>query len=76
MNETEQSTLTPERAQELRKLAHDLSNALEIVMQTSFLLGTGELDADARQWHTMLEGGVKQASEINQKLRERLRQLG
>lgn len=73
MNPTEPSTLQSEQTQNLRKLAHDLSNALEIVLQTSFLLGTVELDANARQWHTMLEKGVRQATEINQKLREQLR---
>ncbi len=73
MSKTVQSALTFEQAQEIRRLAHELSNALEVVIQTSYLLGTLELDASARQWHGMLDNGVKQAIEINQKLRDHLR---
>ena len=73
MNETVQPAIGSDEAQEIRRLAHDLSNALEVVIQTSFLLGTAELDESARQWHAMLDSGVKQAIEINQKLREQLR---
>jgi hypothetical protein len=62
-----------EQAKEIRRLAHDLSNALEIVLQTSFLLGTVPLDEDAKKWHTMLDNGVQQAAEINKKLREYIR---
>lgn len=73
MTETVQPALTSEQSQEIRRLAHELSNALEVVIQTSFLLGTVELDDNARQWHRMLDNGVKQAIEINQKLRDQLR---
>lgn len=76
MSETAQQAIAPEQAQEIRQLAHDLSNALEVVIQTSYLLGTVELDENARQWRAMLEKGVKQATEINQQLRERLRLRG
>ena len=34
----------------IRELAHDLSNALEIIMQSSFLLGTLDLGENGRQW--------------------------
>ncbi|MGC8550518.1 MAG: hypothetical protein ACP5M4_12530 [Acidobacteriaceae bacterium] len=73
MSETAQPALTSEQAQEIRRLAHELSNALEVVIQTSFLLGTVKLDETSRQWHAMLDNGVKQAIEINQKLRDQLR---
>ena len=56
-------------ALELRKLAHDLSNALEIIVQTSFLLGTTELKGPAADWMRMLEGGVQKALDINLELR-------
>jgi hypothetical protein len=61
------------QAKEIRRLAHDLSNALEIVLQTSFLLGTVPLDEDAKKWRTMLDNGVQQAAEINRQLREYIR---
>ena len=58
-----------EVAVEMRKLAHDLSNALEIVVQTSFLLGTAELKEPAAEWLRMLDGGVQKALDINLSLR-------
>lgn len=76
MSDAVQTPIPPEQAQEIRRLAHDLSNALEVVIQTSFLLGTVELDENARQWHAMLDKGVQQATEINRKLREQLRMQG
>jgi hypothetical protein len=62
-----------EQANEIRRLSHDLSNALEVVLQTSFLLGTVPLDEDAKKWRQMLDNGVQQAAEINKKLREYVR---
>jgi len=61
------------QAKEIRRLSHDLSNALEIVLQTSFLLGTVPLDEDATKWRSMLDNGVQQAAEINRQLREYIR---
>jgi hypothetical protein len=73
-------TLTPhsrpipeEQAKEIRRLSHDLSNALEIVLQTSFLLSTVSLDEDATKWRAMLDKGAQQAAEINKSLREYIR---
>lgn len=54
---------------EIRKLAHDLSNALEIIVQTSFLLSTTEMKEPAAEWLRMLDGGVQKALEINLSLR-------
>jgi len=62
-----------QQAKEIRRLSHDLSNALEIVLQTSFLLGTVPLDDDATKWRAMLDKGVQQAAEINKQLREYVR---
>jgi hypothetical protein len=55
---------------EIRKLAHDLSNALEIIVQTSYLLSTVELKEPATDWLSMLDGGVQKALDINLALRE------
>jgi hypothetical protein len=70
---TQPKPIPEQQAKEIRRLAHDLSNALEIVLQTSFLLGTVELDDDAKKWRTMLDNGVQQAAEINRQLREYVR---
>ncbi len=56
-----------------RELAHDLSNALEIIMQSSFLLGTLDLGENGRQWHQLLDSGIEKATAINRQLREALR---
>jgi hypothetical protein len=73
---TEPATTRPiplEQAKQLRRLSHDLSNALEIILQTSYLLGTVSLDESAQQWRQMLDKGVLQATEINAELRDYLR---
>ncbi|ACO32679.1 MULTISPECIES: hypothetical protein [Acidobacterium] len=70
---TSLSAIPSEHAQQIRHLAHDLSNALEVILQTSYLLGTQPLDENGRQWHEMLDKGVQQAAGINQQLREYLR---
>jgi hypothetical protein len=58
-----------ELALEIRKLAHDLSNALEIIVQTSFLLGTVDLKEPGSDWLRMLDNGVRKALDINLALR-------
>ena len=62
-------------AAEIRHLSHDLSNALEVVLQTSYLLGMsdGNSGEDNRKWRAMLDRGVVQAAQINQQLREYVR---
>lgn len=56
-------------AVEIRKMAHELSNALEIIVQTSYLLGTTEMKEPASNWLRMMEGGVQKAMDINLALR-------
>jgi hypothetical protein len=69
--QTSGSEMIPEDlAIEIRKLAHDLSNALEIIVQTSYLLSTVELKEPATDWLSMLDGGVQKALDINLALRE------
>jgi hypothetical protein len=63
------SEIPEEIALEIRKLAHDLSNALEIVVQTSYLLGTVEMKDQGSDWLQMLNNGVHKALEINLALR-------
>ena len=58
-----------ELALEIRKLAHDLSNALEIIVQTSYLLGTVEMKEPGTEWLRMLDNGVRKALDINLSLR-------
>ena len=60
-------------ATELRRLTHDLSNALEILVQTSYLLTLAELKEPASEWLKMLEGGVTRAIDLNSQLRTLVR---
>jgi hypothetical protein len=59
-----------ELALEVRRLAHDLSNALEIIVQTSYLLSMADLKEPATDWLRMLDSGVHKALDTNLKLRE------
>ena len=58
-----------ELALEIRRLAHDLSNALEIIVQTGYLLTMAELKPPADEWLRMLDSGVQKALVINSDLR-------
>jgi len=60
-------------AAEVRRLAHDLSNALEIIIQASYLLQMTNPEAQAKRWATMVDQGAQQAAAINRKLREYIR---
>ena len=51
-------------------MIHDLSNALEIIVQTNYLLKMGKPDETSMQWLTMMETGVKQATDISTNLRK------
>lgn len=66
---TTNSVLPEDLALEIRRLAHDLSNALEIVVQTSYLLSTADLKSPASDWLRMLDSGTQKALDINMALR-------
>ena len=61
-------------AADIRKLSHDLSNTLEIIVQTSYLLGTIGLTEPASDWLRMLEDGVSRSLELNNTLRTYIRE--
>ena len=65
-----QQQIPEELALEIRRLAHDLSNALEIIVQTSYLLSMAELKEPASEWLRMLDSGVGKALDLNLQLRE------
>ena len=65
----ESETIPEDLAVEMRRLAHDLSNALEIIVQTSYLLSTVQLKEPASDWLEMLDSGVKKALDLNLELR-------
>jgi hypothetical protein len=63
-----------ELALEVRRLIHDLSNGLEIIIQSSYLLSTADLPEESRQWVKLLEQGVQRTAKINQELRSYVRE--
>jgi hypothetical protein len=63
-------TIPAEHAKEIRRLSHDLSNALEIIVQANYLLSNMPHDESAQQWIQLLENGVLQAAGINRNLRD------
>ncbi len=66
-------SIPPEQATEIRRLAHDLSNALEVIVQANYLLSTVTQEDAAKQWIKLLDQGVRQAADINRDLREYIR---
>ena len=64
------SMIPSDVAVEVRRLSHDLSNALEIIVQCSYLLSTAEIPEESRAWVTLLEQGVKKTTSVNQELRK------
>lgn len=68
-NDGSTSQIPEDLAVEMRRLAHDLSNALEIIVQTSYLLSTTEMKEPASDWLHMLDGGVQKALDLNIALR-------
>ena len=73
--DSNESKIPSQLAEEIRRLSHDLSNALEVIMQTNYLLGmakdSGEDESD--KWREMLDRGVAQATKINRELRDFVR---
>lgn len=66
----ENEIIPEEISVEMRRIAHDLSNALEIIIQTSYLLSTAELKEPASDWLRMLDNGVQKALDLNLNLRD------
>ncbi len=65
-----EASIPAEQAKEIRRLSHDLSNALEIIVQANYLLNAMSHDEGAKQWIQLLDSGVLQAAGINRNLRD------
>jgi len=65
-----------EEVTRLRALAHDLSNALEAILQASYLLSHGKTETDNKKWARLIETSSEQAARINREMRKLLRALG
>lgn len=76
MNEMDAAPISEEHATAIRKMAHDLGNALEIIVQTHYLLTLGEPNETTLQWLNMMDTGVKRATDIGAELRRYLHEHG
>lgn len=65
--------IPPEICKQLRTLAHDLSNAIETVMQASYLLGQAKLDDANKKWLSLIDQATRDAARINREIRDILR---
>ena len=74
--ENDSNKLTDETIARLRILAHDLSNAIETVMQASYLMAQSELDVSTQKWLQMIDTASQEAASINRTIREILRSQG
>jgi light-regulated signal transduction histidine kinase (bacteriophytochrome) len=74
--ENDSNKLTDETIARLRILAHDLSNAIETVMQASYLMARSELDVSTQKWLQMIDTASQEAASINRTIREILRSQG
>ena len=59
----------------LRALAHDLSNALEAILQASYLLSQAKLSEDGKRWTQLIDSSAQDAARINRELRRLLREM-
>jgi K+-sensing histidine kinase KdpD len=71
------STRAKESAElaQVRALAHDLSNALEAILQAAYLLGQSKLDEGPRRWAQLIDSSSQDAARLNREIRKLLRSM-
>ena len=57
-------------AKEIRRITHDMNNALEIIVQASYLVNTTALSDQAKEWMKLLDQGMRQATDLNRQMRD------
>ena len=60
-------------AKEIRRITHDMNNALEIILQSSYLVNTTALSDQAKEWMKLLDHGLQQATDLNRQMRDFIR---
>jgi nitrogen-specific signal transduction histidine kinase len=64
---SEQTTL------HLRRLAHDLSNSLETILQAGYLLSQTNLDSNGKKWVQLIDTATQDAARLNREIRDILK---
>ena len=65
----------PDEVAHLRGLAHDLSNALEAILQATYLLQQAKIEGDSQRWVKLIDASSQEAARINGEIRNALRAL-
>jgi hypothetical protein len=73
MIQDDSKKLSEETVNTLRTLAHELSNAIENVMQASYLLGQAKLGDSNAKWLTLINSAAHDAARLNREIRDILR---
>jgi len=60
---------------QIRTLAHDLSNALEAILQAAYLLGQSRLEDDPKRWAQLIDSSSQEAARLNREIRKLLRAM-
>ena len=63
-----------ELARELRTLAHDLSNALETIVQATYLISQAGPPENMRRWVQLLDQASQDAVKLNNQIRKTMRE--
>ncbi|MGA7687573.1 MAG: hypothetical protein WCC32_19420 [Terriglobales bacterium] len=71
--ETPAEKIPADIARELRTLAHDLSNALETIIQATYLITQSGPPESQSRWVQLIDQASQDAVNINNKLREIMR---
>ncbi len=72
----ENSAKPSDAAANLRALAHELSNALETVLQAAYLLQEAKLDERNKKWAQTIDAAARDAARINREIRKILNTEG
>ena len=73
MMEDKTKNLDEDTVATLRRLSHDLSNAIENVMQASYLLSQAKLADQNAKWLALIDSAIADAARMNREIREILR---
>lgn len=73
MIDGDQKKLADETIAKLRSLSHDLSNAIENIMQASYLLAQAPQDESNSKWVELIKTASSDAARLNREIREILR---
>jgi hypothetical protein len=71
--EAEPKEVAGETVLKLRTLSHDLSNAIENVIQGAYLLAQCHLDDQSTKWLDLIDQAAHEAARLNREIREILR---